>query len=123
MHAAFLSERKMCVKIGNVLSNPHPVTGGAVQGSVLEVMDHNTVMEFLDEENDCQDFYKYIDDLTLQETVSKDVPTLIDSSDFPPTHFFRPEKTQKSIDHLSEKCNEMGLKINEKNTTPDDKQY
>ena len=41
---------------------------------------------------------------------------MIDNSDFPPTHFFKPEKTQKSIDHLSEKCGEMGLKINEKKT-------
>ena len=85
----------MC-KIGNVLSNPHPVTGGAVQGSVLGVMDHNTVMEFLDEDNDCQDFYKYIDDLTLQETVSKDVPTMIDNSDFP-QHTFSSQKKLRNL--------------------------
>ena len=35
MHAAFLSERTMSVKLGTVLSSPKPVTGGAVQGSVL----------------------------------------------------------------------------------------
>lgn len=116
MHAAFLSDRKMCVKIGNVLLQPHPVTGGAVQGSVLGVMDHNAVMEHLEGEDGYQDFYKYIDDLTLQETVGKEVATMIDNSGFPPTHFFRPQKTQQSIDRLTEKCDEMGLKINEKKT-------
>ena len=34
MHAAFLTNRRMRVKIGNILSEEHPVTGGAVQGSV-----------------------------------------------------------------------------------------
>ena len=35
MHAAFLRDRSMHVKVGNVLSAAFPVTGGAVQGSVL----------------------------------------------------------------------------------------
>ena len=45
MHAAFLTDRKMRVKIGSILSTERDVTGGAVQGSVLGVMDHNAVME------------------------------------------------------------------------------
>ena len=32
MHAAFLTNRRMRVKVGNVLSNEQEVTGGAVQG-------------------------------------------------------------------------------------------
>ena len=48
MHAAFLTGRKMQVKIGNVLSDPVPVTGGAVQGSFLGVLDHNAVLENID---------------------------------------------------------------------------
>ena len=43
MHAAFLTNRTMRVKVGNVLSDPVPVTSGAVQGSVLGVLDHNAV--------------------------------------------------------------------------------
>ena len=49
MHAAFLVDRSMTVKIGNTLSPPELVTGGAVQGSVLGVLDHNAVMESVDE--------------------------------------------------------------------------
>ena len=45
MHAAFLTNRTMRVKVGDVLSDPVPVTGGAVLGSVLGVLDHNTVLE------------------------------------------------------------------------------
>ena len=116
MHAAFLSNREMRVKVGNILSNPHPVTGGAVQGSVLGVMDHNAIMEFIDEDNDFQQFYKYIDDLTLEETISKSIQTLVDNSTEPPTHFFKPDKTQLTLNRLSDKCDELGLKINENKT-------
>ena len=49
MHAAFLSNRRMRVKIGNLLSEEKIVTGGAVQGSVLGVLDHNAVLEYIDE--------------------------------------------------------------------------
>ena len=44
-----LTERTMSVKIGTTLSNPRPVTGGAVQGSVLGVLDHNVVLNNLDD--------------------------------------------------------------------------
>ena len=71
MHAAFLHEGRMSVKIGNLLSHEYPVTGGAIQGSVLGVMDHNSVLEFLDEDATDQDVYKYVDDLTLYEVVEK----------------------------------------------------
>ena len=50
MHAAFLKNRKMRVKIGNVLSEETEITGGAVQGSVLGVMDHNAVLEYIDDD-------------------------------------------------------------------------
>ena len=56
MHAAFLDNRRMRVKIGNILSEEKPVTGGAVQGSVLGVLDHNAVLETIDEDID-QDIY------------------------------------------------------------------
>ena len=44
MHAAFLKDRKMRVKIGNVLSDEMKITGGALKGSVLGVMDRNTCL-------------------------------------------------------------------------------
>ena len=49
MHAAFLLDRSMQVKVGNTLSATLPVTGGAVQGSLLGVMGHNAVMESEDD--------------------------------------------------------------------------
>ena len=78
MHAAFLEGRKMRVKIGNLLSDEHVVTGGAVQGSVLGVMDHNAVLEFLDENITDQEIYKYVDDLTMDEAVQKDIDCLVE---------------------------------------------
>ena len=59
----------MTVKVGNTLSEPQSVTGGApgvVQGSVLGVLDHNLVMERVDEEF-VSDSHKYVDDLTTTE--------------------------------------------------------
>ena len=58
MHDAFLTGRQMRVKIGNIISDEHEVTGGADQGSVLGVLDHNAVVEFLDEDISYQDIYK-----------------------------------------------------------------
>ena len=50
MHAAFLSNRRMRGKIENLLSEEKVVTGGAVQGSILGVLDHNVVLEYIDDE-------------------------------------------------------------------------
>ena len=116
MHAAFLNDRRMRVKIGNLLSDELPVTGGAVQGSVLGVLDHNAVLESLDEDITDQDVYKYVDDLTLDEAVDKDVECLIESSHEYETHIFKPKKTQESFDKLSAACQDRGLKINDKKT-------
>ena len=69
----------MRFKIGNDLSDLKSITGGAIQGSVLGVMNHNAVLEFINDDVD-QEMYKYIDDLTLEEVISRDVPYLIDSS-------------------------------------------
>ena len=66
MHAAFLIGRLMQVKVGNTLSPRLNVTGGAVQGSVLGVMDHNAVMEGVDEDF-LMEPHKYVDDLTSTE--------------------------------------------------------
>ena len=35
---------------GNIISEEKSITGGAVQGSVLGVLDHNVVLEFIDED-------------------------------------------------------------------------
>lgn len=113
MHAAFLTERKMRVKIGNVLSDEMRITGCAVQGSVLGVMDHNAVLEFINDNIDSQDMYKYVDDLTLEERIEKSVPYLQDSSEERTSHTFKAEKTQATFDLLSENCASKGLKIND----------
>ena len=80
MHVAFLTERTMSVKIGTIISEARKVTGGAVQGSVLGVLDHNVVLNNLDD--DLLQFYiaKYIDDLAIIDTVGNNVRTDIDTS-------------------------------------------
>ena len=117
MHAAFLDGRKMRVKIGNLLSSEQTVTGGAVQGSVLGVLDHNAVLESLDDNISNQDIYKYVDDLTLDEAIEKTVPCLIEKdSNGVETHVFKPQKTQENFNKLSNACDDRGLKINDKKT-------
>ena len=115
MHTAFLSNRRMRVKIGNILSEEKIVAGGAVQGSVLGVLDHNTVLEYIDEEID-QEVYKYIDDLTLAEAIPQGVESIIDNTGGIQTHYFRPLTTQDSFNKIYEACNDRKLKINEKKT-------
>ena len=77
MHAAFLTGRKMRVKIGNVLSANCEVTGGAVQGSIMGVLDHNAVLETVEDGIDLQT-EKYVDDLTLVEPIPQSRPSYVD---------------------------------------------
>ena len=94
MHGAFLIDRTMKVKIGTHLSNPRNVTGGAVHGSVLGVLDHNAVLESLDD--DLLDIYvaKYIDDITVVEAVPKDIDfTYSDLEE----HIFHPQQSQVAL--------------------------
>ena len=76
MHAAFLSGRAMQVKIGNILSDKLTVTGGAVQGSILGVMDHNAVLEDLEDDFE-QRNEKYVDDMTLFEGLNSEIPACV----------------------------------------------
>ena len=73
----------MRVKIGNVLSDEQLVTGGAVQSSVLGVLDHNAVMEIIDKSLQDTDVFKYVDDLTVEEEIAKEIQCLIDSASSP----------------------------------------
>ena len=53
-----------------MLSDPKPVTGGAVQGSVLGVLDHNVVLDDLNEDL-AGDLYvaKNVDNITVVNKV------------------------------------------------------
>ena len=117
MHAAFLMDRTMAVKLGITLSTPRRVTGGAVQGSVLGVMDHNVVLNDIDEgiSEECY-VAKYIDDLTVIEKVKKEVRTRIDTTANRPLHTIHPEKTQEAFNNLKKNADKKGLKINESKT-------
>ena len=106
MHAAFLTERTMSAKIGTTLSDPRPVTGGAVQGSVLGVLDHTVVLNNLND--GLLDIYiaKYIrvDDMTLIDTVDNSVATQIDTTGNRPLHTISPEKTQAAFRSINNKA-------------------
>ena len=80
MHAAFLRDRLMSVKLGTVLSKARPETGGAAQDSVLGVLDHKVVLNDLDDEVLSIYVAKYVDDMTMIETVDNIVCTEIDNS-------------------------------------------
>ena len=97
MHAAFLEDRTMKVKLGTVLSDSKIVTGGAVQGSVLGVLDHNVVLNNLDD--NLLDVYvaKYVDDMTIIETVPNSVPTALDTANNRPINSFTPVKSQAAF--------------------------
>ena len=77
----------MSVKIGTHISDPKPVTGGAVQGSVLGVLDHNVVLDNLDSElNKAVHVAKYVDNMTMIETVPNNVQTTINTDGNRPLH-------------------------------------
>ena len=117
MHKAFLENRYMTVKIGTHLSDSLKVLGGAVQGSVLGVLDHNAVLEDLDDE--MLDIYtaKYIDDLTMVETIEKSIPYLLATDDLSNVlHRFVPPQSQAALHEIVRKATVKDLKINDEKT-------
>ena len=107
----------MSVKLGTVLSTPKPVTGGAVQGSVLGVLDHNVCLNDLDRDIPEETYVaKYVDDLTIIDTAPNTVPTQVDSTGTRPLHINHSNKTQESFDSIKRTSEEKGLKINELKT-------
>ena len=111
MHAAFLKDRSMSVKLGNIMSKSREVTGGAVQGSVLGVLDHNVCLNDLDEEltEDNPYIAKYVDDLTIIDTVDNDTRTEVDNTDKKPLHTIYPQKTQEAFDKIKKRTEEKNL--------------
>ena len=76
MHAAFLKDRSMSVKLGTVLSKTRPVTGGAVQGSVLGFLDHNVVLNNLDNGLLSTCIAKYVDNMMTVSYTHLTLPTI-----------------------------------------------
>ena len=117
MHAAFLRDSSMQVKVGNALLKTLRVTGGgAVQGSVLGVMDHNAVMENIDLDF-LSESHKYVDDLTTTKTIAHTASgyehqelggTLTD--------IFHAAMSELNLHTLANYCEKMGLKVNEGET-------
>ena len=117
MHAAFLMDRSMQVKVGNTLSGSLPVTGGAVQGSVLGVMDHNAVMEKVDE-SFLSESHKYVDDLTTTETIAHSAEGYKYQAELGGvvTDIYHAPMSELNLHSLTEHCMATGLKVNENKT-------
>ena len=114
MHKAFLEERTMVVKVGTVISEPVRITGGAVQGSLLGILDHNAVLESLDDELLGIYIAKYVDDITILESVPNDVPVTEDSSGSRPVHSFIPPNSQIALDTIATRAKNKKMQINKK---------
>ena len=99
----------MSVRIGTLTSDKLPITSGAVQGSVLGVLDHNVVLNHLDK-NLPDSIYsaKYMDDLTLIETVPNSVQTDIDTSGNRPMHNLLPADSQRAFNVIKSKREAKG---------------
>ena len=118
MHAAFLRDRYLQVKVGNKLSTKMPVTGGAVQGSVLGVMDHNAVMEMVDEDF-LTDTPKYVDNLTSTEEIERDAGSYVSSGVLKGKRYieyYHASKSEENLNRITACCEERGLKVHAKKT-------
>ena len=95
-------------------------TGGAVQGSVLGVLDHNAVMETVD--NDFNEpGKKYVDDLTTLEKIPHGAAAIVSECEDSGSRSgllksFHAEEMEKNIANLQATCERRGLKINGKKT-------
>ena len=85
------------------MSRKFGVMRGAVQGSVLGVMDHNAVTETIDDSIPlCTE--KYVDDMTMVENLPK------------ARNCMRARGCENSLKELDSVCSERNLKINNKKT-------
>ena len=104
MHAAFLMNRTIAVKLGTTISKPKKVTGGAVQGSVLGVLDHNVVLNDFDDSIDDEIYIaKYIDDMTMIDPIPVSTPHTIDTSGNRNTHLLTPHRSEKAFNTISKR--------------------
>ena len=93
----------------NSISEPCRIAGGAVQGSILGIMDHNAVLENLDDSLDEIYKAKYVDDITLIETVKE-------NRNKTNTHTFTPPETQRAINTISNWAVQKQMKLNTNKT-------
>ena len=88
-----------------------------MQGSVLGVLDHNVVLDDIDDKvNPSIYVAKYVDDLTKIETVESDVTTSINNENSRPLHSFCPMSSTESFESIKTRSKEKGLKINDSKT-------
>ena len=108
LHAAFLSGRKMQVRVGSVTSERRPVNGGCVQGSLLGVMQHNMCLDALDDglENVTS---KYVDDMSLIEGLS--------TSDRDPEGLLRARNSEEAFKLIKRRAEDVEMKVNTDKTT------
>ena len=89
------------------------MTGGAVQGSVLGVMDHNAMMEGVDDEEMLTECHKYVDDLTNTETLGPDSDSYVDGKQMVQYHAL---DCLDNLTAITSYCTNHGLKVNEQKT-------
>ena len=89
-----------------------------MQGSNLGVLDHNAVLEMIDS-SFTQPANKYIEDMTLEECTSKEIPCVTDFNDNSSKErlTFYAKTTQRTMERLEEECEIKGLKFNDKRPT------
>ena len=78
----------------------------------MGVLDHNAVLETVDEDFSLQ-AEKYVDDLTIFEPIGVGRPGLIEADG---SVAYQARSSQKSLENIEEKCLQKGLKINDKKT-------
>ena len=85
------------------MSKSISITDGAVQGSILRVMDHNAVLEEMDDHIDPEsNCYKYVDGATLVETIKKEEIQIQDDNEL----ILHEIKTEGSFSEVERRCDE-----------------
>ena len=84
------------------MSKSIKIMGGAVQGSILGVMDYNAVLEDLDCEIDGANVQKYVDDATVLEDVLKTPPRVIKNDK--KVQLGRAIQTENAFEKVSDAC-------------------
>ena len=101
----------MVVKVGTEISEPVRITGGAVQGSVLGILDHNAVLESLDDNLLDVHVTEHVDDITMVEPIPKNKRVEEDLTGSKPIHVFQPEKSQVALDTVARRAQKKACKL------------
>ena len=108
---AFLSNRRMAVRVGQNILELREVNGGCIQGSLLGILQHNVCLDHLDDDLDV-DSSKYVDDMFLLEGLHQ-----AEAEEDEEGKILRARSSEHAFKIIKNRAEAVNMKVNADKTT------